>query len=76
MLEGHEEEMMSVVVTPDGRQVVSGGGDATARVWGLETGFQEHLLHGYDREVWPVAVTPDGQSVVTGGEDSQIRVLA
>ena len=32
-LEGHRGEVLSVAITPDGKQVLTGSSDGTARVW-------------------------------------------
>jgi WD40 repeat protein len=34
----HQNEVMSVAISHDGRQLFSGGSDATIRVWDAETG--------------------------------------
>jgi len=35
-VEGHTNEISKVIITPDGRRVVSGSFDTTLRVWALE----------------------------------------
>eukprot|EP00965_Chrysotila_dentata_P058918 1955613-Pleurochrysis_carterae.AAC.1 len=37
-LEGHSNLVLSVCVTPDGKHVVTGSKDCTARVWRLDDG--------------------------------------
>lgn len=37
-LEGHRKGITSICMTPDGKQLVSGSKDATARLWSLEEG--------------------------------------
>jgi WD40 repeat protein len=33
-----------VAVTPDGRQIISGGGDGSVRVWNRDTGTEQTVL--------------------------------
>ena len=66
---GHEEQVWSVAVTPDGRRAVSGSQDETVRVWDLETGNVLHTLTGLGGTVWSVAITPDGRRAVSGSQD-------
>ena len=79
---GHHGGVMLVAVTPDGKQIVSGGADNTVRIWDLERG---HLLrtlkaHGdtyggvHTHGVLALAVSPDGRRIVSGGRDRHVRV--
>ena len=67
-------EVFSVAITPDGTRAVSGGDDATVRVWDLATGSERAVLAGHTRPVWSVAITPDGARAASGGGDGTVRV--
>ena len=59
----------SVVVTPDGRRIVSGGSDGAVRVWDLATGQLELEIQAHDGEVNAVAISPDGTRIASAGMD-------
>ena len=61
-------------VTPDGKQVVTGSYDDTARIWLLSDGSHVRTLEGHTGSVQSVRVTPDGEHVVTGSSDKTARV--
>ena len=63
-----------MAVTSDGRDLVSGSGDNTLRVWDLETAQTTKTLHGHIDSVNTVAVTPDGRRLVSGSWDHTLRV--
>jgi len=69
----HEEWVGSVAFSPDGRWVVSGSHDDTARVWEAATG-REVARMTHEGDVTSVAFSPDGQWVVSGGWDQTARV--
>jgi WD40 repeat protein len=62
----HDGTVWSVAFSPDGKFVVSGSEDGTARVWEAATG-KETARMTYDRSVYSVAFSPDGKYVVSGG---------
>ena len=43
MFEGHQQEIYSLDFSRDGRLIVSGSGDRTARIWDMETGQHNTL---------------------------------
>ena len=58
---GHEESVMSVCVTKDGK-IVSGSDDRTVRVWDMQ-GNELAVCRGHEDPVWSVCVTNDGKIV-------------
>src|SRR5208283_3938953 len=63
-------EVLSVAFSPDGRYVLTGSEDKTARLWDAATGQQIRTFEGHKDEVTSVAFSPDGQFVLTGSWDT------
>ena len=69
----HDASVTAVAFSPDGRWVVSGSYDGTARVWEAGTG-EEAARMTHDDWVTAVAFSPDGRWVVSGSWDCTARV--
>ena len=54
----HDKDVISVCVTPDGKHLVTGSEDKTARMWSLEDGQMVKEFKGHDGWVSSVCVTP------------------
>jgi hypothetical protein len=69
----HDGEVTSVAFSPDGKYVVPGSVDGTARVWEAGSG-KEVARMTHDDLVRSVAFSPDGKYVVSGSVDGTARV--
>lgn len=74
VLEGHENAIYSVAITPDGKLAVSGSYDGTLKVWDLLSGKCTATFKGHKWDVRSVAVTFDGKGIVSGSSDNTLKV--
>jgi len=73
-LKGHTGLVTKVAFSPDGKSVLTGSFDKTARVWDTETGQEKAVLKGHTGPVTSVAFSPDGKRVLTGSQDKTAQV--
>jgi WD40 repeat protein len=72
-LEGHKGRVLSVAVSPDGRQVLTGGG-ASVILWDAASGKLVRRLEGHTAPLSRVSFLPDGNRAVSGSYDRTIRL--
>jgi WD40 repeat protein len=59
---------------PDGRVVISGGGNGALSAHALDGSIQRPDFVGHFGDVWAVAVSPDARLLVSGGDDQTMRL--
>jgi WD40 repeat protein/serine/threonine protein kinase len=74
-LEGHTKEVLSAAFSSDGRRILTGSLDGTARIWDAATGDQLLTLMGYESGVSFVAFSFDGSKAVLGTRDGVFTIL-
>jgi glucose repression regulatory protein TUP1 len=78
IFDGHQQEIYSLDFSSDGRLIVSGSGDKTARIWSMDDGSSKILTINDDTNndagVTSVAISPNGQLVAAGSLDSIVRL--
>ena len=59
--------------TPDGKTIISGGGNGHLTAYGLD-GKKIGDFVGHESDVWAVAPSPDGRYLVSGADDQTVRL--
>lgn len=73
-LRGHKSGVNSVAFAPNGKRIVTGCRDGTAKVWESETGKELLTLKGHSFEIFSVAFSSDGERIVTASRDTTAKV--
>jgi serine/threonine protein kinase len=73
-LQGHENSVLSVAISPDGKTIASSGSNSTIKLWNLATGKEISSLNAYSRQVNTVVISPNGKTLVSASDDSTIKV--
>jgi WD40 repeat protein len=74
VLTGHENSVLSVALSPDGKRIVSGSDDNSVRIWDAEFGKCLRLLKGHEYSVRSVAISPDGKRIVSKSWGKDVRL--
>ena len=73
-LSGHEDGVVSVVYSHDGKRLLSTSFDNTARLWEVATGRQIQKFTGHSWWVWDADFSPDEKQIVTASQDGTAMV--
>lgn len=64
--EGHSKPVTELVVTPNGKTIISGSDDNTIKLWDIETGECLKTLKGHSGRIHYLAITLDGKQIISG----------
>ena len=70
----HESSVGAAAFSPDGRTVLTGSRDKTARLWDAKTGEPVGKVMRHENWVNAAAFSPDGRTVLTGSEDNTAKL--
>ena len=80
--EMHNERIISVCFSPDGKSALSSGFDtdhhglvdSSIKLWDVNTGKCLYTYEGHKRNANSVCFSPDGKSVLSGGHDKTLKL--
>lgn len=72
-LREHAESVRAVVISADGRRIISGDGSGVLLVWDAPRGTVLHRLRKKDAEIGGIAVTPDARRAVSFHRETRGR---
>ena len=74
VFKGHEDMILSVAYSLDGRFALSGSEDRTLRLWDIATGQCIRVLTGHRYDVRSVALSRDSRFAISGGLFDAVRL--
>ncbi len=74
LLKGHNNVIVSLAFSADGRRLISGSHDDDARIWNVKTGACLQTLSGHKDDIYAVAFHLDGDMAVTGSLDKSLKL--
>lgn len=74
----HDDQIVALVVSPDGKRALTGGGDNVNEVkrWNLDTGEQDGDFAMFPKPCCAMAFSPDGVRLACLSSDGGLHVLA
>ena len=71
---GNAKGVTSLVFSPDGATLASGGLDETIKLWDVHTGECLRTLEGHINWVNSIAFHPNGNILVSGSQDETVKL--
>ncbi|HEV2969931.1 MAG TPA: protein kinase [Pirellulales bacterium] len=71
---GHQDDVLSVAFSRNGRRLLTSSYDKTARLWDVESGHVLHTYRGHNWWVWSAAFSADESRIVTASQDGTVIV--
>ena len=71
---GHYYCVNGVSFSPDGKNIASGSGDRTVKIWETQTSKCIKALQGHTHDVSSVSFSPDGKYIASGSHDKTVKI--
>jgi WD40 repeat protein len=74
-IRAHDDYVMNVVYSPDGKTLATSSQDGTVRIFDATTGRLIYTLPGHAPDIcWRVVYSSDGTMLASGGRDKAVRI--
>ena len=71
--EADRDNVRALVVTADGKHLISAGDDAVIKVWKTSDGKEVARMEGHEECIFSLAISPDGKHLVSGDLFGSVR---
>ena len=73
-IEAHADNILSLTLSKDGKQIATGGADTLAKVWDAATLKEIAKIEGHVGHITAIAFNHDGKWLATGSADKELKV--
>jgi U3 small nucleolar RNA-associated protein 13 len=73
-VKAHDKDINSVAISPNGKIIVTGSQDKTAKLWRVSDGAPVATLSGHRRGIWSVCFSPFEQVIATASGDHTVKL--
>lgn len=74
VLKGHTDLITSLLITSDGKTIISGSRDKTIKIWDMQSKECINTLKGHIDSVNSIAVTKDRKSIMSRSRDNTLKL--
>ena len=71
---GHTDALYAIAVSPDGKQLATGGYDQKIKLWDLATGRETSTIKGHNGSINALAYRPDGKVLASASSDRTVKL--
>jgi len=73
-IDAHADNVLSITLSKDGKQIATGGADTLAKVWDAATLKEIAKIEGHVGHITALAFNHDGKWLATGSADKELKV--